>query len=130
VSPLQAAVVAGDDAADARWFDARKHGKLAFDHDRIVKTALERLAAKVRYQPIGFELLPKKFTLGALQRLYEHILGRALDKRNFRRTMLSMRVLDELDEWETGVSHRPSRLYRFNRTEYRRLSREGLNFEI
>jgi 8-oxo-dGTP diphosphatase len=124
------AVVGGDDAASASWFDATELPPLAFDHDEIVTVALARLRAKVRYQPIGFELLPPKFTLGQLQRLYEDILGRALDKRNFRKTLLRMGILDELDEVEEGVAHRPPRLYRFNRTEYKRLLKRGFNFEI
>ncbi|NLE89057.1 MAG: NUDIX hydrolase [Myxococcales bacterium] len=124
------AVVGGDDAASAQWVDADELPPLAFDHDEIVRVALERLRAKIRYQPIGFELLPPKFTLGQLQRLYEDILGRALDKRNFRKAILRMGVLDELDEVEEGVSHRPPRLYRFNKAAYKRLAKQGFNFEI
>lgn len=124
------AVVGGDDAASAQWVDADELPPLAFDHDEIVQVALERLRAKIRYQPIGFELLPPKFTLGQLQRLYEDILGRALDKRNFRKAILRMGVLDELDEVEEGVSHRPPRLYRFNKAAYKRLAKQGFNFEI
>lgn len=124
------AVVGGDDAASAQWVDADELPSLAFDHDEIVRVALERLRAKIRYQPIGFELLPPKFTLGQLQRLYEDILGRALDKRNFRKAILRMGVLDELDEVEEGVSHRPPRLYRFNKAAYKRLAKQGFNFEI
>lgn len=130
VQPHQLTVAAGDDAAAAQWFPARRHPKLAFDHKDIVAVALTRLEAKVRYQPLGFELLPKKFTLGALQGLYEQVLGRELDKRNFRRAILKMGILEELEEREEGVSHRPSRLYRFNRLEYRRQVKEGFNFEI
>ena len=124
------AVVGGDDAASAQWVDADELPPLAFDHDEIVRVALERLRAKIRYQPIGFELLPPKFTLGQLQRLYEDILGRALDKRNFRKAILRMGVLDELDEVAEGVSHRPPRLYRFNKAAYKRLAKQGFNFEI
>ena len=111
-------------------FDVTELPSLAFDHDHIVDVALERLRGKVRYQPLGFELLPNKFTLGQLQRLYESILGRALDKRNFRRAFLRMGILEELDEIEDGVSHRPSRLYRFHKAEYKRLVKRGFNFEI
>jgi len=121
---------AGSDADDTSWFDVTSLPELAFDHAEITRVALERLRGKVRYQPIGFELLPPKFTLGQLQRLYESILGRELDKRNFRRLILNMQILDELDELEEGVSHRPSRLYRFNKAEYRRLVKAGFNFEI
>lgn len=125
-----AALHAGSDAAEARWFEIGSEPSLAFDHKHILHTALERLRGKVRYQPLGFELLPSKFTLGQLQRLYENILGRPLDKRNFRRAFLRMSILEELDELEEEVSHRPSRLYRFNKAEYKRLVKAGFNFEI
>jgi len=121
---------AGSDASSAEWIDVVRLPPLAFDHDEILEVALARLRAKIRYQPIGFELLPQKFTLGQLQRLYETILGRELDKRNFRRAFLRMGVLQGLDEMEAGVAHRPSQLYRFDRAEYRRLLKHGFNFEI
>lgn len=123
-------VQAGSDASKAQWFDVGELPELAFDHANILAVALERLRGKVRYQPLGFELLPTKFTLGQLQRLYESILGRALDKRNFRRAFLRMGILEELEEIEDGVSHRPSRLYRFQKAEYKRLVKRGFNFEI
>jgi len=124
------AVEGGSDASRAAWVDVKRLPSLAFDHGRILAVALERLRGKIRYQPIGFELLPRRFSLGQLQRLYETILGRALDKRNFRRTFLRMGVLEELSERQEGVAHRPSRLYRFDRAEYRRLVKRGFNFEI
>ena len=130
VKPSELELKAGDDAKEAAWFDTEKLPRLAFDHKEIVKTARLRLEGKVRYQPIGFELLPRKFTLGELQRMYQYILGRELDKRNFRRAILKMGILDELDEKQAGVSHRPSRLYRFNKSEYKRLVKAGFNFEI
>lgn len=123
-------VKGGTDARDAAWVSVDKVPKLAFDHLRIFGLALERLRAKIRYQPIGFELLPSKFTLGQLQRLYESILGRRLDPRNFRRSFLKMGVLEELAEMESGVSHRPSHLYRFSSSEYKRLLKAGFNFEV
>ena len=116
---------AATDAKDARWFDVRKLPTLAFDHAKILEMAKERLQGKVRYQPIGFELLPKKFTLRQLQQLYEIVLERALDKRNFRKKILSMEILKELDEFETGVAHRAARLYRFDKTNYQKLTRLG-----
>ncbi|HKG91166.1 MAG TPA: NUDIX domain-containing protein [Gemmatimonadaceae bacterium] len=124
------AAQAASDAADAEWFPAADPPPLAFDHARILDAALERLRGKVRYQPIGFELLPKKFTLSALQRLYEAALGHPLDKRNFRKKILGMGLLEELDETERGVAHRAARLYRFDSAAYRRLVRQGFNFEI
>ena len=121
---------AATDANDAQWFDVRKLPVLAFDHAEILRVAKERLQGKVRYQPIGFELLPKKFTLRQLQQLYEVVLERELDKRNFRKKILSMEILKELDEFETGVAHRAARLYRFDKTNYQKLTRQGFNFEV
>ncbi len=121
---------AATDARQAAWFAATDLPPLAFDHETILDVALERLRGKVRYQPIGFELLPKKFTLGQLQRLYEIILERKLDKRNFRRKILAMGLLTELDEIQQDVAHRAARLYAFDPRRYRRLRKKGLHFEI
>lgn len=123
-------VQAATDARDAAWFAMDDLPRLAFDHDNILSLAYERLRGKVRYEPIGFELLPQKFTLRQLQHLYEVILDRPLDKRNFRKKILAMDVLVELDEVETDVAHRAARLYRFDRQKYRRLAKQGFNFEI
>jgi 8-oxo-dGTP diphosphatase len=123
-------VRAATDAADAAWFSVTELPSLAFDHPRIVDVALERLKSKVRYQPIGFELLPTKFTLSQLQRLYEVVLERELDKRNFRKKVLSMDILVETDEVEKDVAHRAARLYRFDERKYKRLVKSGFNFEI
>jgi 8-oxo-dGTP diphosphatase len=123
-------VKAATDARDAAWFAVPEATGLAFDHDRIVATALQRLKSKVRYQPIGFELLPPQFTLSQLQRLYETVLEQPLDKRNFRKKILSMDFLVALDEVEKDVAHRAARLYRFDRKKYERLQKRGFNFEI
>jgi 8-oxo-dGTP diphosphatase len=96
----------------------------------IVEVALERLRGKVRYRPIGFELLPQKFPLRQLQSLYEAILGTPLDKRNFRKKVLAMGLLQELDEMETDVAHRAAKLYRFDEKAYRRLSKQGFEFSL
>jgi 8-oxo-dGTP diphosphatase len=120
-------------ATDARattWFPALQIPPLAFDHAHILQVALDRLRGKVRYVPIGFELLPPKFTLSELQHLYEVILGRPLDKRNFRKKVLAMDLLEELEEWQQGVRHRAARLYRFNPKKYHRLVAQGFNFEL
>ena len=128
---LPAAAVRGaTDARDAAWFPASDLPTLAFDHDRIVAAALERLKGKVRYQPIGFELLPPRFTLGQLQALYETVLERPLDKRNFRKKILSMGVLVETDEVQQDVAHRAARLYRFDERRYEKLRKRGFNFEV
>ena len=121
---------AATDACDAAWFAVSEAQSLAFDHERILAQALERLKNKVRYQPIGFELLPPEFTLSQLQRLYETILETPLDKRNFRKKILSMDFIVALDEVEKDVAHRAARLYRFDHKKYRQLQKRGFNFEI
>jgi len=123
-------ILAATDARSAAWFAVADTPRLAFDHDRILETALQRLKGKLRYQPIGFELLPLKFTLSQLQHLYEAILETALDKRNFRKKILSMGVLEELDEVEQDVAHRAARLYRFDKKAYRELTKQGIDFEL
>jgi 8-oxo-dGTP diphosphatase len=123
-------VHAATDARDASWFAVWDTPTLAFDHAAILETALARLKGKVRYQPIGFELLPGKFTLTELQRLYEVILEEELDKRNFRKRILAMDILVELDEVQKDVSHRAARLYRFDERKYRKLVKAGFDFQI
>ncbi len=130
VKSREATLRAATDAADAAWFPAAKAPRLAFDHEAILDTALTRLKGKVRYQPVGFELLPPKFTLTQLQRLYEIVLGRPLDKRNFRKKVLATRLLVGLGEKEKGVAHRAAQLYRFDQREYSRMSKTGCFFEI
>lgn len=130
VKPSDHRVHAGSDAEGSAWFAVESLPNLAFDHEAIVSAALERLRGKVRYRPIGFELLPQKFPLRQLQSLYEAVLGATLDKRNFRKKVLSMGLLQELDETETDVSHRAARLYRFDEKAYRRLSRQGFEFSL
>jgi 8-oxo-dGTP diphosphatase len=123
-------IMATTDARDAAWFPVSEATNLPFDHDRILVVALERLKGKVRYQPIGFELLPPQFTLSQLQRLYETILEKPLDKRNFRKKILGMDFLVALDEVQKDVAHRAARLYRFDRKKYQQLQKRGFNFEI
>lgn len=128
---------ASSDARQVSWFPAYQLPPLAFDHADIVETAIQRLRGKVRYQPIGFELLPEEFTLTQLQDLYEAVLGIPLNKRNFRTRIQKMGVLEEVGMQE-GVSHRPARLYRFDREKYLQLVsekyhgllRRGVDFEI
>jgi 8-oxo-dGTP diphosphatase len=121
---------AATDAEGVAWFSLDHLPHLAFDHRRIIDVAHERLRGKVRYAPIGFELLPPRFTLTQLQRLYEIVLGAELDKRNFRKKLLSMDLLVETDELETGVRHRAARLYKFDRKKYDKLARQGFSFAI
>ncbi len=123
-------VQASTDARNAAWFAVSDLPDLAFDHHQILDTALDRLRGKLRYQPVGFELLPKKFPLRSLQHLYEVVLDRELDKRNFRKKILSMDILVELKEIEKDVAHRAAKLYRFDKAKYDRKTRGGFNFEI
>lgn len=124
------AIEAATDAREAAWFSLNQLPTLAFDHDQIVAMAIDRLKGKVRYEPIGFELLPQKFTLSQLQTLYETVLDLSLDKRNFRKKILKMDLLVELNETETGVAHRAAKLYQFDESKYHQLKEKGFNFEL
>lgn len=127
---LDHSVQASTDASDAAWFAIDDLPRLAFDHGRILAVGRQRLRGKIRYEPIGFDLLPKKFTLGQAQRLFEIALGRTLDKRNFRKKLLALDILTELDEVQQDVAHRAARLYRFDERKYRKKRREGYRLEI
>jgi 8-oxo-dGTP diphosphatase len=122
--------IAATDATNAEWFPISKVPKLAFDHGDILATARARLTGKVRYQPIGFELLPAKFTLTQLQRLYEAVLETKLDKRNFRKKALSFGLLVPLNETQMPGRHRPAQLFRFDADKYEKLRQRGFNFEV
>lgn len=121
---------AATDASLAAWFSVSDLPGLAFDHEAILRTALARLKGKLTYEPIGFELLPRKFTLSQLQRLYETVLERPLDKRNFRKKILGMGLLVDLDEIEQDVAHRAARLHRFDEDKYKQLRKKGFLFEL
>lgn len=123
-------LVAATDASEATWVSLNSLPALAFDHERIISKAVSRLRNKIRYEPIGFELLPRKFTLPQLQSLYETILGQKLDRRNFLRKLRKMDLLTELEETQAGVSHRPAKLYQFDEQKYEQLKQKGFNFEI
>lgn len=124
--PAQAAT----DAMAAQWFPVSRVPGLAFDHADILALALARLKGKVRYQPLGFELLPARFTLSELQHLYEAVLGAALDKRNFRKKVVGLGLLLPLKETRRTGAHRPARLFRFDADKYERLRKRGFNFEL
>ena len=130
VKLLDHQVQAATDARNAAWFAVDDLPKLCFDHDDILATALKRLQGKVRYQPIGFELLPPKFTLSQLQHLYEAVLGVELDKRNFRKKVLGFGLLLPLKETQMAGRHRPAQLFRFDTDKYAKLKKRGFNFEL
>lgn len=121
---------ASESRGQAEWFEVQNIPNLAFDHSQILRIALARLRAKITYQPIGFELLPNKFTLSKLQKLYEIILGETLDKRNFRKKLLGYGILKPLQAWERLGRQRPAQLYSFDRVAYKRLINEGTTFEV
>jgi 8-oxo-dGTP diphosphatase len=112
------------------WCPVTEVPQLAFDHNKILENALKSLKSKLRNQPVGFELLPQKFTLGQLQRVYETILGTDLDKRNFRRKILNKSFLKPLSEKQKGVPHKRARLFEFDKAEYDKLKSDQFNFEF
>lgn len=112
-------------AKSASWFPLNDITELAFDHFDILQKSLKKLKDKIKMQPIGFNLLPEKFTLSQLQKLYEAILGRELDKRNFRRKMLKLKLVECLEEKQEKVPHKPSQFYKFNVQNYNQLIENG-----
>ena len=117
-------------AKEAFWYDIDDMPKLGFDHKDIIEKALTQLKFKSKYQPIGFELLPEKFTLGQLQKLYEAILKTELDKRNFRRKILKMSFLVPLKEKQQGVPHKPARYYMLDHDMYQRYKSNDFYFTL
>lgn len=110
----------------AQWFPVSQIPELIFDHDRMVQEARERLRYRASHQPIGFELLPEKFTMPELQRLYEAIYDTTMDKRNFQRRILTMDILERLEEKQRGTSKKGAYYYRFNQEKYEATVKEGL----
>lgn len=122
---------ASTDAENAKWFSIKKLPALAFDHKQILSVAIERLRAKIRYQPIGFELLDKKFPFSDLEKLYTALLDREINRRNFSKKILSFDFLEETGEIQkTEGKGRPSKMYQFNQKRYKELLKEGFHFEI
>ena len=130
VRPEGYQLFADTDAADAEWFALNDLPELAFDHEQILDKAIERLRAKVTYEPIGFELLPEKFPFSDLEHLYTSLLGRTIDRRNFRKKMLSLDILEELDEKVVQGPGRPASLFRFRKKRYQDLEKEGMGFGV
>lgn len=122
---------ASSDAEEAQWFSINKLPKLAFDHRQILQMAIERVRAKIRYQPIGFELLDKKFPFADLEKLYAALLDRNIDRRNFTKKILSLDLLEDTGELAAlAGAGRPSKIYQFNKKRYQQLLKEGMHFEI
>ena len=118
---------AGGDVSEAHWYPTDKLPPLAFDHAAILDYAVERLRNKLEYTTVGFQLLSEKFTLTELQEVYEAILGKKLDKRNFRRKMSILKILKPLPEYRRG-GQRPAQLYRFVASRFEKLKDKGILF--
>ena len=121
---------AATDADDAKWFNWESLPELAFDHVKILDKAIQRLKGKIRYEPIGFELLDGKFPFSELHKLYETILEVKIDRRNFKKKFLQLDILIELDEKISEGKGRPGSLFRFNKEKYFQMKESGMNFEI
>ena len=112
------------------WRSISKLPDLIFDHPKMVKRALTDLQNQVKVKPIGFELLPVRFTLVHLQDLYEAIYQRSVDKRNFRKKILSMGILEKMDEKEKETSKKGAYYYKFNKKNYEKLKKDGFYFNL
>lgn len=115
---------------NASWMDINRIPALAFDHASMIRTGLEHLQRALQIEPIGFELLPEKFTIRELQTLYEVILGSTLDNRNFRKKILRSSYLVQLEEKQRGVAHKPAHYYRFDRSRYEAHKKDYMGFNF
>lgn len=123
-------VKGGDDAASARWFTMNEIPSLVFDHDRILRMAVNRLKERICFEPIGFELLPEVFTMTELQNLYEAIFEVKFDRRNFYNKMLKLGILTEAEPRPANASRRTPSKYRFNAEKYAELKQKGFRLEF
>lgn len=130
IKPKDYNLKAGFTASEVKWCKIKEIPELVYDHNEILNYSLEKLRHKVRQAPIGFNLLPEKFTLLQLMQLYEEILDVEMDKPNFRRKFLKMKLLVDLNEKQKDVSHRAAKLYKFDDEIYNRLTRKGFSFEV
>ena len=117
-------------AKSLQWFNLNELPNLIFDHLEIIQSALSKLRQEVMYHPVGFHLLPDKFTLTEIQSLYEVILNKKMDTRNFRKKLAKMKLLVDSGEKQQNVAHRAAKLYKFDIQVYEKLKEEGLNFRI
>lgn len=115
---------------DTKWFPVDQLPELGFDHEEMIHLAREFLKRRLRREPIGFELLPQKFTLTQMQKLYECVFGTQFDRRNFRKKVAQMKYVIPLDEKQKGVPHKPAQIFIFSRDVYDRTKSEKLDFSI
>lgn len=130
VDPSKLEIKADSDADNVQWFKINEVPNLAFDHNLILKKAIERLKAKLSYEPIGFDLLPKEFLFSELENLYCTILEKEIERRNFRKKILSFGIVEETENYSPIKTGRPAKLFRFNKLKYKELIKEGIHFEI
>ncbi len=130
VKPNHFKIKADTDAVDAQWFNLNELPELAFDHQLILDTAHQRLKSKLSYQPIGFDLLNDEFPFSDLENLYMTILEKEIDRRNFRKKMLSFGIIEETNKIEKIGSGRPAKLFKFNKNKFKQLTVNDFHFEI
>lgn len=130
VDPSKLSIKADTDAEDVAWMPIDKIPNLAFDHNDMILKGLQRLKTKLTYQPIGFDLLPAEFLFSDLENLYATILEKELDRRNFRKKIVSFQILEECETVKSQKSGRPAKLFRFNASKYKDLENKGFHFEI
>jgi 8-oxo-dGTP diphosphatase len=123
-------IKADTDAEKVQWFSIDEIPALAFDHNVILQTAISRLKAKLTYEPIGFDLLPEEFLFSDLENLYCTILEKEIDRRNFRKKILSYGFLEQTEHFSPIKSGRPAKLFKFNQLKYNELIENGFHFEI
>ncbi len=130
VDPSQFNITAGSDAKDAKWFPLLKVPKTGYDHNKMIQYAATRLSDKIQYQPIGFELLADKFPFSDLENLYITILGKQIDRRNFRKKVLASEILIETNEFASNAVGRPGKLYQFDKSRYYELTKSGWQLDL
>jgi len=123
-------LLADTDAIEAQWFSIIDLPKLAFDHQKIIDVAFDRLQQKIQYQPIGFNLLKKEFPFSDLENVYQSIIGHKIDRRNFRKKILSFGILDETNKFSDKKGGRPAKLFKFNAKKYKSFQKSGFHFEV
>lgn len=130
VKPDAFEIAASTDAENVHWFDVNDLPELAFDHAEIIKHALERLRNKLTYEPVGFGLLSERFLFSDFEKLYTTILNKPIDRRNFRKKILSFGILTELNEKRSDGKGRPANLFQFNESQYFKMKKQGFYFEL
>lgn len=130
VDPSKLIIKADSDAENVQWCKVDEVPTMAFDHNLILKKGIERLKAKLTYEPIGFDLLPNEFLFSELENLYCTILEKEIDRRNFRKKILSFGIIEETTNLSSNKTGRPAKLFKFNKQKYNALLKEGFHFEI